>query len=272
MLTFLLSASIVFFSHSMATAQDSIVQKNTCEKRYVISFQDDAPGFFVDKDNKKNGTAYELLLEIIRRLGCKSTEQVNSYLAARENMARNKTDIYALGTPDEKFEKTSEFVEMYRIPRSLVISKKVADKNSTIETILNNPNVLFGNVIEGRLFIKESEQTDLRLKHRLRDFPGPALVFKALLDGRIQATFSSPAFTYYFLTRENRMENFVSIPDGDGEAIISGFYLSRKRLSEQERASIKKIIKEIRQDGTLALVAKKYVNPVDLKYYQPENQ
>ncbi|WP_413584109.1 substrate-binding periplasmic protein [Bdellovibrio sp. HCB274] len=272
MLNLLLSVLFILFTSQTVLAQDSILQRNTCEKRYVISFQGDAPGFFVDKNNKKSGTAYELLLEIIRRLGCKSTEQVNSYLTARENMSRNKIDIYALGTPDDKFEKSAEFVEMYRIPRTLVISKKLADKNSTIDSILNNPQVNIGNVIEGRLFIKETEQAELRAKHRLREYPGPELVFKALLDGRIQATFSSPAFTYYFLTRENKMKKFISIPDREEEAIISGFHLSRKRLSEQERTSIKKIIKEIRQDGTLAKIATKYVNPEDLKYYQPEDQ
>ncbi|MEK2688700.1 substrate-binding periplasmic protein [Bdellovibrio sp. GT3] len=268
----LMNVFSLLFTVNVSLAQDSLPQKSTCEKRYVISFQDDAPGFFIDKNNKKNGTAYELLLEIVRRLGCKSTEQVNSYLIARENMVRNKIDIYALGTPDDRFAKSAEFVEMYRIPRYLVVNKRYVSGEATIESVLANPKVSFGNVLEGRLFIKELEMKALVAKHRLREYPGPGLVFKALLDGRIQATFSSPAFNYYYLTTENRMQDFYSIEDVKGEPIISGFHLSKKRLSEKERAEIRKIITDIRQDGTLAKIVKKYVNSEDLKHYQPLTQ
>jgi hypothetical protein len=41
-----------------------------------------------------------------------------------------------------------------------------------------------------------------------------------------------------------------------------GFYLSHIRLSVAEREHLKKLIVEVRQDGT-------YNDPADLKYYQP---
>ncbi len=243
-----------------------------CEKRYVLSFQEDAPGFFIDKMNQKNGTAYELLLEVVRRLGCKSTEQVVSYLSVRENFARNKTDLYALTTQADDLDKFAEFVEMYRIPRTMVVSKKVATTKDTIESVLKNPKIVFGNVLGGRLFIQEGELKELTAKHRLREFPGPSGVFGALLEGRIQATFSSPAFTYFYLTREKKMDQFYSLPDTGGEFYRAGFYLSRTRLSQAEREKIRKIIQDMRDDGTLLEISKKYVNTEDLKYYKPLNQ
>ncbi|WP_168196625.1 ABC transporter substrate-binding protein [Bdellovibrio sp. ZAP7] len=240
-----------------------------CEKRYVLSFQDDAPGFFVDKNNNKNGTAYELLLEIVRRLGCKSTEQITPYLKNKENFQRNKSDIYALSTQDKEMDKVADFVEMYSFPRSLVVSKKDSNDKDTVATLLKNPKIIFGNVTGGFLFIQPQERLELEAKHRLREFTGPTSVFNALLEGRIQATFSSPAFTYYFITREKKMDQFRAIPDPQGGLYHAGFYLARKRLTEAERGKIREIIHEIRADGTLLKIAAKYVNPEDLVYYKP---
>jgi polar amino acid transport system substrate-binding protein len=266
----LFNALIVLFVASSAQAQDSLLPSDgVCEKRYVVAFQDDAPGFFVDSNNKKNGTAYELLMEIIRRLGCRATEQVTSYLTLRENFLRNKTDIYALTSQDPEMDKVADFVEMYNFPRSMVVSKKFSSSKDTIADLLKKPKITVGNVLGGRLFLQESEINDLTASHRLREFPGPTGVFKALLGGRVQATFSSPAFTNYFITRLNKMSEFRSIPDKSGKVYSAGFYISKKRLTEAERETIRKVIHEIRADGTLLRISKKYVNEEDLKYYLP---
>ncbi|WP_413293907.1 substrate-binding periplasmic protein [Bdellovibrio sp. HCB185ZH] len=266
----LIAVFFVIMTPVFSQAQDEIrTLVSGCEKRYVLAFQDDAPGFFVDEKNRKNGTAYELLLEIVRRLGCKSTEQITPYLTLKENFLRNKSDIYALSTPDKELDKVAEFVEMYSFPRSLVVSKKASTDKDTVHTLLKNPKILFGNVAGGFLFMQLSEREELEAKHRLKEFPGPTGVFNALSEGRIQATFSSPAFTYYFLTREKKMNQFRAIPDPEGGLYHSGFYLARKRLTEAERGKIREIIREIRADGTLLRIASKYVNPEDLIYYKP---
>ncbi|UYL08103.1 ABC transporter substrate-binding protein [Bdellovibrio sp. SKB1291214] len=268
---FLIQALLVIFTVPSVQAQDSLLPSDTsCEKRYVVAFQDDPPGFFVDGNNKKNGTAYELLMEVVRRLGCKSTEQVTSYLTLRENFIRNKSDIYALTSQDPEMDKVAEFVEMFSFPRMMVVSRKFSSSKDTIPEVLKNPKITVGNVLGGRLFIQESEQVELITAHRLRDFPGPTGVFKALLEGRIQATFSSPAFTNYFITRQSKMDDFRSIPDKSGKVYSGGFYLSKKRLTDAEREKIRKAILEIRADGTLARLYKKYVNEEDLKYYLPQ--
>lgn len=261
---------VFVFVPMISWAQDEIKPIGAeCEKRYVLAFQDDAPGFFIDEKNKKNGTAYELLLEIVRRLGCKSTEQLTPFLKLKENFIRNKSDIYALSTRDTELDKVADFVEMYSFPRSLVVSKKSSSEKDTLVDLMKNPKILFGNVAGGHLFLQPQERQELEAKHRLREFPGPTGVFNALLEGRIQATFSSPAFTYYFITREKKMDQFRAIPDPGGVMYNAGFYLSRKRLTEAERGRIKQIIQEIRADGTLLRISAKYVNPEDVKYYKP---
>ncbi|QLY23792.1 ABC transporter substrate-binding protein [Bdellovibrio sp. KM01] len=261
---------LVVLTPLISQAQDGFTPVGgSCEKRYVLSFQDDAPGFFVDKNNKKNGTAYELLLEIVRRLGCKSTEQITPYLKIKENFLRNKSDIYALSTQDKEMDKVADFVEMYSFPRSLVVNKKDFSEKDNVASLLKNPKIVFGNVTGGFLFIQPQERAELEVRHRLREFPGPTSVFNALLEGRIQATFSSPAFTYYFITREKKMEQFRAIPDPKGGLYHAGFYLARRRLTDAERAKIREIIRQIRADGTLLKIASKYVNPEDLIYYKP---
>ncbi len=265
MLSILLSLVLSFSVNAQKKSQSA----PACEKRYVMSFLDSAPGFYRNEKGEKVGSSYDILMEIGRRLGCKVTEEPGSYSAILEGFLRNRMDLTGLTTRSPKMEKSGEFVEMYRVPRSLVVRKDVSKANDTIESLLKNPKINFAGVIGGSFFIKESEKEKLFQEHRLREVPGPQEVFDALMDGRAQATFSSPAFTSFYLKRQNKTDQFKIIPDEKGEWQSLGFYLSLKRLSKDERERIREIIGNVRQDGTLLKIEKNYVNPVDYLYYEP---
>ncbi|WP_413293905.1 substrate-binding periplasmic protein [Bdellovibrio sp. HCB185ZH] len=242
---------------------------SSCEKRYVLAFLDAAPGFYKNEKGNKEGSSYDILMEVGRRLGCKINEEPGSYSAILEGFVRHRVDITGLTTKSPKMENVGEFVEMYRVPRSLVVRKDSFGSHDSIETILKNPKITFAGIIGGLFFIKESEKEQLFKERRLREVPGPQEIFNALAEGRAQATFSSPAFTAYYLKRQNKMDQFKIIPDEKGEWQSLGFYLSTKRLSQDERERIRSIISNVRQDGTLLKIEKKYVNPVDYLYYEP---
>ncbi|WP_413557039.1 substrate-binding periplasmic protein [Bdellovibrio sp. HCB209] len=259
------------FSFSVRAEGPLALRPDTaCEKRYVVSFMNAAPGFFTDEKGNKQGSSFEILQEVIRRLGCKVTEETSSHFASTEGFVRNRVDIFGITNKSEKMNKTGEFVEMYRVPRSLVIRKDALLTEPTIESVLKNKKINFVGIIGGLFFIKESEKEKLFKEHRLREVPGPSEIYTALDEGRAQATFSSPAFTAYYLGKSDKLKKFKVIPDHKSEWQSLGFYLSTNRLSKTEREKIKGLIHGIRQDGTLLNIQKKYVQPEDFDYYHPE--
>ncbi|QDK45547.1 hypothetical protein DOM22_10495 [Bdellovibrio sp. ZAP7] len=265
----MLSLLVSFVLSFPVYAQVKLRGNLPCEKRYVLAFLDAAPGFYKNEKGIKEGSSYDILMEVGRRLGCKVSEEPGSYSAILDGFVRHRVDITGLTTKSPKMENFGEFVEMYRVPRSLVVRKDSFGVNDSIESILKNPKITFAGIIGGLFFIKESEKEQLFKERRLREVPGPQEVFNALSEGRVQATFSSPAFTAYYLKRQNKLAQFKIIPDEKGEWQSLGFYLSIKRLSKEERQRVRAIISNVRQDGTLLEIEKKYVNPADYIYYEP---
>lgn len=268
MLSLLVSLVISFSVH--AEGPLALRPNDSCEKRYVVSFINAPPGYFTDKKGLKQGSSYDIFQEVIRRLGCKITEEPGSHSAMSEAFMRYRHDMYGIAVKSDNLDKYGEFVEMYRVPRSLVVRKDALGKDFTIEGILKNPKINFVGIIGGLFFIKKEEKDKLFKEHRLREVPGPQEIYEALGDGRAQATFSSPAFTSYYLGRENKLYKFKVIPDHKSDWQSLGFYLSLGRLSKAERELIKEIIHGIRQDGTLLKIQKKYVQADDFVYYQPD--
>lgn len=256
------------FAFFIFSTQSAFAAKTKCDRRYVVSFLGMPPAYFVNK-GEKSGSAYDVMMELMRRLGCKYSEQPESHSAARDGFLRNRTDVFGFTGPDPAMDQYGDYVEMVKLPRFLVINKKIYKPSDTIQSLIKNPKISFGGVIAGRYFYTEEEWSYLRKTQRLKEVPSPADIFNSLIAGRVQASFSVPIFTHFFLTRVKQRDKFVLIPDDQGTWTSLGFYLSHRRLSVFEREHLKKLIAEIRQDGTLEKIQQKYNDPVDLKYYQP---
>ncbi|QLY23794.1 ABC transporter substrate-binding protein [Bdellovibrio sp. KM01] len=259
----------IFLLSSTAQAQKFFARSTpSCERRYVVTFLGTPPAYIVEK-GIKSGSAYEVVVELMRRVGCKYTEEPASYSAARENFIHNRSDVFGFAVPDATMDKYGEFVEMLKFPRSLVVNKKVLKANPSFEAVLNDHSVSFGGLISGRYFFTNEEIQRLRQSSRLREVPTPADIFSALIAGRVQATLTVPIYTHYYLSRSKQRENFEVLSDDSGSWTSVGFYLSHKRLSEKERERLKKLISKIREDGTLQKIQRKYNDPLDLKFYKP---
>ncbi|WP_413295450.1 hypothetical protein ACLSU7_02200 [Bdellovibrio sp. HCB185ZH] len=209
------------------------------------------------------------MTELMRRLGCKYTEEPTSYSAARENFMHNRSDVFGFALPESALDKYGDYIEVVKFPRSVVVNKKNYKANASFESILKDPSISFGGLISGRYFYKDEELMQLRKGSRLKEMPTPEDIFNALIDGRVQATLTMPLYTHYYLSRSHQRVNFQIIADESDGWTSVGFYLSHKRLSVFERERLKRLIGEIRQDGTLRKIQMKYNDPLDLKFYQP---
>ncbi|WP_413577993.1 substrate-binding periplasmic protein [Bdellovibrio sp. HCB290] len=246
----------------------SLSAKAACEKRYIFGFVNTGPSFMVSDQGEKQGHSYSLLRELVERIGCKSSENPASYAANAELFKRNGLDIYGLSIPDSNLENRGEFVEVYRVPRWLIVRKDSFVPGAPISSYFKDKKIIFGSIIGRGLFIKPDEKEELYKDHRIREYPTPAEVYSALKSGKVQAAFTSPVFNYYFVREEVRVKSLVTVLDTDYISPI-GFYVSKSRLSPQERNSVRRHLADMKKDGSLQSITKDYLFEEDLKYYSP---
>ncbi len=250
----------ILFSMMFAHAKDP------CERRFVLGFMDNAPSYFVENGTKK-GHSYVVIKDIISHLECRETEVPGSYAANKEKLINNRIDIMGLALQDPEMDKAAEFIPAYRVPRMLIVEKKMFNSKYSVEDYVKNSKAVFATLIGAGFFMSGQEREILFKQKRLFEVPGPADVFASLLKGRAQASFSTPLFTHHYLSRQGLDGNFAIIADASHTQEL-GIYVSKTRVSEQDRMKIKDIIKKMKADGSLARSAKDYVRAEDLKFYK----
>lgn len=250
----------VLFAMMFAHAND------LCERRFVLAFMDNEPSYFVENGVKK-GHSYVLMTDIVKALECRETEIPGSYAANKEKLLKNRVDIMGLAIRDAEMDKVAEFIPAYRVPRMLIVDKKVFNPAYKIDDYLKSSKAVFSTLIGAGFFMSELEREVLFKQKRLFEVPGPADIFANLIKGRAQATFSTPLFTHYYLSRKGQDQSFVILPDPD-QAQDLGIYVSKARVTEKDRSKIRDIIKRMKADGSMARSAKDYVRAEDLKYYK----
>ncbi len=240
---------------------------STCERRFTYSFIDTPPSYFVTPEGEKKGHSYELLKALGTTLNCPVVESPGSFTAIKEKFMRHGSDILALSVRHPELDKHGEFVELYKVPRSLIVEKKLYTPGATIESYIKNPKITFASVINVGFFITAKEHDYLFQQKRLLEVPNLQDVFTALEKGRVQALFSTPVFTHHYISKTPRAPDFQILPDPSSQEIL-GIYISLKRVNKAEMTSIKRALEKMKKDGTLENIAKEYVRPEDLTFYK----
>lgn len=233
----------------------------------MYSFMDTTPSYYVTAEGTKKGHSYELMKAIGTTLGCPVVESPGSFTAIKEKFLRNGTDILALSLRHPDLDKNGEFVELYKVPRSLIIEKKMYVPGTSIQGYLENPKIHFASVINVGFFMTGKERDYLYQQKRLLEVPELQDVFKALEKGRVQALFSTPVFTHYYLSKSSKSGNYQVLPDPDSKESL-GMYVSKTRVNKAELTAIKAAVEKMKKDGTLENIAREYVRPEDLVFYR----
>lgn len=153
------------------------------------------------------------------------------------------------------------------MPRSLIIEKRLYTPGASIQAYLENPKVTFASVINVGFLMTTKERDYLYKQKRLLEVPDLQDVFTALEKGRVQALFSTPVFTHYYLSRTPRAKDYQVLPDTASKEAL-GMYVSKTRVNKREMAAIKLAVEKMKKDGTLESIAKEYVRPEDLVFYR----
>ncbi|WII70655.1 transporter substrate-binding domain-containing protein [Bdellovibrio sp. 22V] len=256
--------ALIFFCWSLGFLPQ--VYAKNCERRFRISINNQPPVYFASSQGAK-GLSVELLREVESRLNCPFHLEPVDIPRAYEDFKSYRSDMYAFSGPDLNWEKYGNYIPLYKAARLLIVSKSVYVPGKKILGYLKDPKIKFVDHTGGRFFYLPHETLELEEQGRLVRRPSPALIYDYLINGKAQASFSSPTFQKYYSETKKFGDKIVAIRDPESRFEI-GMYTSKKRVSAVEVEKIKKIVRQMQEDGTLRKIVSRYVQPEDLVYYQ----
>lgn len=257
---------LLFFSVLGHAKPKAKLASIACEKRYVIATMNSPPSYFVEK-GKKTGVGYDILTEVVRRLNCKYTDMIGSNSALIASFGRSSIDLFGPLLASAQLT-GAEFIQTWKLPRYLVVRKDYdLGTEAEVKQYLDNPKIVFGNLISGQFFLSDQELRDLFAGKRLKEYPFPEDLAKALQEGKIQALFAGPFVLYHYIIKTGRAEQYKIIEDKASPLVDTGFYMSTKRLSVEERQRVREVFNEMHNDGTLFKIVRKYLDPKSYRYF-----
>ncbi|UXR64945.1 transporter substrate-binding domain-containing protein [Bdellovibrio bacteriovorus] len=258
----------VLFILLLVFCQSVQASPKECVRHFRLGVNNYSPLYEVQPDGTVSGLTYDLLSEISARMGCVFSQIPMDSPRMLEDFKRWRLDMVAFMAPLEELKSAGEYISLYQAARKLIVAKSFYDKSRKAQDYLNDPKVKFGSQIGPRFFLGSEEEKRLMGQGRLISFPNPGAAYKQFVTGRIQAMFSTPIIHWHFQKEmPDLVTKTVAVPDVT-HPLTMGFYISLRRISKAEADKIKKVVQEMKQDGTLRKIVSRYVDGEDMIYYQ----
>lgn len=229
-----------------------------CSRRFVVDLNDFAPLAF-RANGQLQGLAHDVVSELKVKTGCQFQEVERSRPVAIDNMNRDRADISLLIVKSSEYEKGGEFVPFFKSYRELVVSKKVYHPGRPIEAYLADEKIKFAHIIGSRAAFAEKEAEILLKSNRLIATPAPEGSFRMLKESRVQALMYPSMVISHYVEKLGMEKDVARIADSSFDYPV-GLYLSKRRVSSQEKAMIVKALAEMKKDGSFLRIFSKYMS------------
>lgn len=252
---------LCFSTNAGATSKD-------CGRRFRVALYNHEPLFQVKPVGQVEGLFPDLLNEIQLRLGCTIAQEPMDSPRMFDAFKNWRLDMVVFAWEHEELEKAGAYFPIYEFARRLVVNRNVSQKPKKIQDYFEDRRIRFGSLIGVRYFLSAQEERELQSRGRLVGMPNPGASYKHLLEGRIEAMFTSPAVhSYYLREMPELQEKAIVIPDKSHWVRI-GIYFSSRRLNSSEVERIKSVIREMKADGTFRRIVSRHVAAEDMLYYR----
>lgn len=238
--------------------------KASCNKHYLLGVNTQ----FVAKNQPSiPGVVRDLIDEIKRRVPCTYQELPLSFNKAAEELKARRIDFYAFAYKVDDWMTFADIEVLYSVERLLLVEKKFYSKQLTVADYLKKKDLSFVT-ISGGTFFTSNDELDILIKDKRAVYvPYPDNILDALIQGKARAAFTSAT---YFSTHKNRalLEQRYEIVRDPDYPMPLGLYMAKGRVHPEDRKKFQKALKEMRDDGTIHRILKKYI-PQDIleKYY-----
>lgn len=238
-----------------------------CRHSFSVGVLTDSPYYSAKPRNYATGLVRDLLEKIEKKVDCKFQETPLNYVRAYQDLKGSRIDLFAFSSRIPKWLDVADFKVVYSSTRFLVVRKDIFKKEFSLQSYLQNPKYKFGNLIGTSMFFLPDEMEKLVKENRIVQSSTAKGVVGLAASGKAQGYFVTPVYLRHLEKDAAFKTKFEVIPDPQTYIDI-GIYVSKKRLSAGEREQLNKAVDEMRADGTVMTVLKKYVSEEDIKAYR----
>ncbi len=237
---------------------------------YVVSvFSNDSQRRYIEVAFYEYGYLYnmgvgidrDIITEVSKRTGYFFEPVVLARARIWSDLKNGKLDMSVSGIQNEERDTFAWFVH-YMIIKNYAVLRKADIKNiKNAEDFIVQGHLLFGAVTAFKHGLMQDRWLDiLRTQNRVEYSQSADAIFKKIRDGRVNAVFSQPPVYNKYL-KDLMMENIVVIQDWTPEenGIKHGLILSKKVFTESDAVFFRKIISDMKNDGTLRRIYLRYL-------------
>ncbi len=195
--------------------------------------------------------------ELIRRSGCMITVSVMPRARIWQLIESGALDFSLSGIANADRDRFAAFAWYFSNKYYLLVRK---DANvARLADFERNAGLRLGVIRGFRYSANANRLVDgLQDERRIVYATGLAPLYETLLSNHIQGMIVEP-FDYPVL-QERRIRGMTTIVEFDDPSILHGLIISRKSISVSEQEKWRKIIDDIRSDGTSYKIFRKYFN------------
>lgn len=255
---------IVFFLTMLTSLPAFTAKKEKCNRHYILGVNTQV---VAKSQPSVAGVTQDLINEIKQRVPCTYQEHPLSFNKAAEELKARRIDFYAFAFKVEDWTSFADIEVLYSVERLLLVDKKFYNKQLSVADYLTKKDLTFATISGGTFFTSNHELEILIKDKRAVYVPYPDNILDALMAGKARAGFTSATYFSTYKDRTLLEKRFEIVRDPDLPMPL-GLYITKGRVHPEDRKKFQNAIKEMRADGTIHRILKKYV-PQDIleKYY-----
>nr|WP_206997074.1 transporter substrate-binding domain-containing protein [Trinickia mobilis] len=226
-----------------------------CSRPYTLALHDHGLLYSVDSDT---GIDKDFADELIRRSGCKINVSLMSRARIWKLIESGALDFSLSGIANDERNQYASFAWYFSDKYYLLVRKDSGIR--TMSDFEHHDQFELGVIRSFRYSDSANRLVDkLAAENRVSQGGGLEPLYEALILRRIQGMIIEP-FDYPAID-EKRIRDVTTVVDFNDPAIPHGLIMSKKALSLEEQQKWRDLVNQMRADGTVRRIFRKYFKP-----------
>ena len=222
---------------------------------------------YYEQDGQGHGIDKDVVDELAKRSGCQFSTLVLPRARVWADLASGELDMSVAGIQNPERDRFAWFAPYERAKNYAVLRLATAASVQRRADFLRQSPLQFG-VVRG---FKHGDELDqwlepLRQAQRVQESASVNQLVEQLKLKHIDGLFAQPA-VYRKLLLDHQMEDEVTLQDWapQDKGVIGSLILSKSRFSTVEAARWQALMRELKRDGTLARIFRRYVSAEEVR-------
>jgi polar amino acid transport system substrate-binding protein len=226
-----------------------------CSRPFTLALHDHGLLYSADTDT---GIDKDFAEELARRSGCQIKVSLMSRARIWKLIESGALDFSLSGITNEERDNYADFAWYFSDKYYLLVRKDAGIHQ--LADFEHNDQFQLGVIRSFRYSESANRLVDsLSAENRVSQAGGLDPLYQALILGRIQGMIIEP-FDYPAID-EKKIRDVTTIVEFDDPAIPHGLIMSKKAISPAEREKWRELVNEMRADGTVQRIFRKYFKP-----------